>query len=82
MLDIQKLIKYHDYPEEGTLSKIRLNVVKGSVEKSSEKRQGCCGCVRHVCKECEQTVGCWIEDVTVHRSNVSPRLVLCLFTCV
>lgn len=62
MLDIEKLIKYHDFPEEGTLSKIRLNVVKKSIKKSSEKQQSCCGCFRHVCKECEQTIDCWIEE--------------------
>lgn len=62
MLNIEKLIKYHDFPKEGTLSKVRLNVVKESVEKNNEKQNGCCMCVRHVCKGCEQTIGCWLEE--------------------
>lgn len=62
MLNIEKLIKYHDFPKEGTLSKVRLNVVKESVEKNNEKQIGCCMCVRHVCKGCEQTIGCWLEE--------------------
>lgn len=39
MLNIEKLIKYHDFPKEGTLSKVRLNVVKESVEKNNEKTE-------------------------------------------
>ena len=37
MVDIQELIKYHDFPEAGTLSKIRLNIVKESVKKNEGK---------------------------------------------
>jgi len=50
MQDIDKLIKYHDFPREGTLSATRLKVVKESVEQGSEKQTGCCGCVHHECK--------------------------------
>ncbi len=34
---IEKLIKHHDFPEEGTLSLTRLKVVRDSVEQSSDK---------------------------------------------
>ncbi len=61
---IEKLIKHHDFPEEGTLSLTRLKVVRDSVEQSSEKQPGCCcKCVKHVCKKCEQTVDCWLKEV-------------------
>ena len=62
MIDIQKLIKYHDFPEAGTLSKIRLNVVEESVEKNKGKQRGCCVCVKHVCNNCERTIMCWVEE--------------------
>ncbi len=63
MQDIEKLIKHHDFPEEGTLSLTRLKVVRDSVEQSSEKQPGCCcKCVKHVCKKCEQTVDCWLKE--------------------
>ncbi len=62
--DIEKLIKHHDFPEEGTLSLTRLKVVRDSVEQSSDKQPGCCcKCVKHVCKKCEQTVDCWLKEV-------------------
>ncbi len=64
MQDIEKLIKYHDFPKEGTLSLTKLKVVRDSVEQSSEKQPGCCcKCVKHVCKKCEQTVDCWLKEV-------------------
>ncbi len=64
MQDIEKLIKHHYFPEEGTLSLTRLKVVRDSVEQSSEKQPGCCcKCVKHVCKKCEQTVDCWLKEV-------------------
>ncbi len=63
MQDIEKFIKHHDFPEEGTLSLTRLKVVRDSVEQSSEKQPGCCcKCVKHVCKKCEQTVVCWLKE--------------------
>ncbi len=47
---LKKLIKHHDFPEEGTLSLTRLKVVRESVEQSSDKQPGCCcKCVEHVC---------------------------------
>ncbi len=56
MQDIEKLIKHHDFPKEGTLSLTRLKVVRDSVEQSSEKKKKkkkqpgcCCRCVKHVC---------------------------------
>ncbi len=61
--DIEKFIKHHDFPEEGTLSLTRLKVVRDSVEQSSDKQPGCCcKCVKHVCKKCEQTVDCWLKE--------------------
>ncbi len=49
MQDIEKLIKHHDFPEEGTLSLTRLKVVRDSVEQGSDKQPGCCcKCVKHV----------------------------------
>uniref|UniRef100_A0A9J8CJW6 ribonuclease H n=1 Tax=Cyprinus carpio carpio TaxID=630221 RepID=A0A9J8CJW6_CYPCA len=60
MQDIGKLIKYHDFPKEGTLSVTRLNVVKESVEEGSKTQKGCC--VKHMCGKCEETVNCWIEE--------------------
>ncbi len=63
MQDIEKLIKHHDFPKEGTLSLTRLKVVRYSVEQSSDKQPGCCcKCVKHVCKKCEQTVDCWLKE--------------------
>ncbi len=63
MQDIEKLIKHHDFPKEGTLSLTKLKVVRDSVEQSSEKQPGCCcKCVKHVCKKCEQTVDCWLKE--------------------
>ncbi len=63
MQDIEKLIKHHDFPEEGTLSLTRLKVVRDSVEQSSDKQPGCCcKCVKHVWKKCEQTVDCWLKE--------------------
>ncbi len=60
---LKKLIKHHDFPEEGTLSLTRLKVVRDSVEQSSEKQPVCCcKCVKHVCKRCEQTVDCWLKE--------------------
>ncbi len=60
---LKKLIKHHDFPEEGTLSLTRLKVVRDSVEQSSDKQPGCCcKCVKHVCKRCEQTVDCWLKE--------------------
>ncbi len=40
MQDIEKLIKHHDFPEEGTLSLTKLKVVRDSVEQSSDKQPG------------------------------------------
>ncbi len=49
MQDIEKLIKHHDFPEEGTLSLTRLKVVRDSVEQGSDKQPGCCcKCVKYV----------------------------------
>ncbi len=63
MQDIEKLIKHHDFPKEGTLSLTRLKVVRDSVEQSSDKQPDCCcKCVKHVCKKCEQTVDCWLKE--------------------
>ncbi len=63
MQDIDKLIKHHDFPKEGTLSLTRLKVVRDSVEQSSDKQPDCCcKCVKHVCKKCEQTVDCWLKE--------------------
>ncbi len=63
MQDIEKLIKHHDFPKEGTLSLTRLKVVRDSVEQGSDKQPGCCcKCVKHVCKKCEQTVDCWLKE--------------------
>ncbi len=63
MQDIEKLIKHHELPKEGTLSLTKLKVVRDSVERSSEKQPGCCcKCVKHVCKKCEQTVDCWLKE--------------------
>ncbi len=64
MQDIEKLIKHHDFPEEGTLSLTRLKVVRDSVEQGSNKQPGCCcKCVKNVCKKCEQTVDGWLKEV-------------------
>lgn len=60
MQDMGKLIKYHGFPKEGTLSVKRLKAVKESVEEGSERQKGCC--VKHMCEKCEQTVNCWIEE--------------------
>lgn len=56
MQDMGKLIKYHGFPKEGTLSVKRLKAVKESVEEESERQKGCC--VKHMCEKCEQTVNC------------------------
>ncbi len=49
MQDIEKLIKHHDFPKEGTLSLTRLKVVRDSVEQGSDKQPGCCcKCVKYV----------------------------------
>ncbi len=40
MQDMGKLIRYHDFPKERTLSVTRLNVVKESVEKGSRNGKG------------------------------------------
>jgi len=37
-----RLIKYHDFPGEGTLGTTRLRVVRESVEQRSETQRGCC----------------------------------------
>ncbi len=58
MQDMGKLIRYHDFSKEGTLSVTRLNVVKESVEEGSTKQKGCC--VKHMCDRCEKTVNCWV----------------------
>ncbi|RXN25658.1 hypothetical protein ROHU_005855 [Labeo rohita] len=60
MLDIEKLIKYHEFPREGTLSVAKLKAVKKSVKEGSEVPRRCCA--RHVCKECEATVNCWLRE--------------------
>ncbi len=60
MQDMGKLIKYHDFPKEGTLSVTRLNVVKESVEEGSKKQKGYC--VKHMCGKCEETVNCWMGE--------------------
>ncbi len=60
MQDMGKLIRYHDFPKEGTLSVTRLNVVKESVEEGSKKQKGCC--VKHMCVKCEETVNCWLGE--------------------
>ncbi len=74
MQDIEKLIKHHDFPEEGTLSLTRLKVVRDSVEQSSDKQPGCCcKCVKHVCKKCEQTVDCWLKEVDCWLKEVDKR---------
>jgi len=59
-----RLIKYHDFPGEGTLGTTRFRVVRESVEQSSEAQKGCCGCARHGCGIilCEQTVDVWLEE--------------------
>ena len=36
---IEELIKYHDFPKEGTLSVTRLTAVRDSVEEGSEKNK-------------------------------------------
>ncbi len=41
MQDMGKLIRYHDFPKEGTLSVTRLNVVKESVEEKKTERVLC-----------------------------------------
>ncbi len=74
MQDIEKLIKHHDFPEEGTLSLTRLKVVRDSVEQSSDKQPDCCcKCVKHVCKKCEQTVDCWLKEVDCWLKEVDKR---------
>ncbi len=74
MQDIEKLIKHHDFPKEGTLSLTKLKVVRDSVEQSSEKQPGCCcKCVKHVCKKCEQTVDCWLKEVDKGRKKSKCR---------
>ncbi|MGL5566539.1 MAG: hypothetical protein ACRDC4_12525, partial [Plesiomonas sp.] len=60
MGDITKLIKYHDFPEEGTLSNTRLKMVKLSVQEGSDKTKGCGR--KHVCGNCERTINCWVEE--------------------
>ncbi len=71
---LKKLIKHHDFPEEGTLSLTRLKVVRDSVEQSSDKQPGCCcKCVKHVCKKCEQTVDCWLKEVDCWLKEVDKR---------
>lgn len=61
MQDIEKLIKYHDFPEEGTLSVTRLTVVKESTEEGNKTQAGCCR-RKHVCVKCKQTVNCWLHE--------------------
>jgi len=39
MQDMGKLIRYHDFSKEGTLSVTRLNVVKESVERKVKKKK-------------------------------------------
>ncbi len=55
-----KLIRYHDFPKEGTLSVTRLNLVKESVEEGSTKQKGCS--VKHMCDKCEKTVNWWVGE--------------------
>ncbi len=81
MQDIEKLIKHHDFPEEGTLSLTRLKVVRDSVEQGSDKQPGCCcKCVKHVCKKCEQTVDCWLKEADKREKmkSVNVYLYACL----
>lgn len=61
MRGIEGLIKYHDFPIEGTLSVTRLTVVKDSVVEGREKQKGCC-CAKHVCVDCKPTILCWLEE--------------------
>jgi len=42
MQDIEKLIKHHDLPREGTLTATRLKVLRESVEQDSEKLKVFC----------------------------------------
>jgi len=67
-------MKYHDFPREGTLSTTRLGVVRESVEQSSEAQKGCCGCARHGCGKCEQTVYVWLEEVDRKKRKNSERI--------
>ncbi|XP_067217605.1 uncharacterized protein [Chanodichthys erythropterus] len=60
MQDIEKLIKYHDFPKEGTLSSTRLKTVKLSIEEGSDITKGCAK--KHVCGKCEKTINCWVEE--------------------
>ncbi|KAL1252227.1 hypothetical protein QQF64_020023 [Cirrhinus molitorella] len=60
MLDIEKLIKHHEFPREGTLSVARLKAIKNSVIEGSEMPRKCCK--KHVCKDCEATVNCWLRE--------------------
>ncbi len=57
MQDIEKLIKHHDFPEEGTLSLTRLKVVRNKVATNNQvvvanvlkmyvKNSSCTGCAR------------------------------------
>ncbi len=73
--DIEKLIKHHDFPEEGTLSLTKLKVVRDSVEQSSDKcvKHVCKKFVKHVCKKCEQTVDGWLKEVDCWLKEVDKR---------
>ncbi|KAL0147087.1 hypothetical protein M9458_057611 [Cirrhinus mrigala] len=75
MQDMDKLVKYHDFPKEGTLSAARLRVVKESIEEGSEKQKGCCA--RHVCGKCEQVVDCWIREADRRERKAMQKELAC-----
>ncbi len=75
MQDMGKLIRYHDFPKEGTLSVTRLNVVKESVEEGSTKQKGCC--VKHMCDRCERTVNCWVGEADKRERRAMQRELAC-----
>ncbi len=75
MQDMGKLIRYHDFPKEGTLSVTRLNVVKESVEEGSTKQKGCC--VKHMCDRCEKTVNCWVGEADKRERRAMQKELAC-----
>lgn len=76
--DIDKLIKYHDFPVEGTFSVTWLKIIKEDVEAGNQVKVGCWK-RKHVCVNCGQTVNCWLQEAekrerkTLQKQLVQPE---------
>ncbi|MGL5901089.1 MAG: hypothetical protein ACRCZO_00245, partial [Cetobacterium sp.] len=77
--DMDKLVKHHDFPPEGTLSVTRLTMIKANIEAGDEGKVGCCK-RKHVCVNCSQTVNCWLQEAekrerrTLQKQLVQPTI--------